>query len=128
MPASLLIAPVGSSRIVSGSNSATVAGGPSPGRTPRTMPSSTPTTHIPKLVPASATSKPGSSPLSVSTAALLKQNARWQRYAESQRKQRIEAQSTDYSEPDCKALRFAEQHGDDEPRHQGERDDEPDDI
>src|SRR5258707_12223723 len=66
MPASMIIAPVGSSFIVSGSSIAMVAGGPSPGSTPITVPSTTPTTHIIRLLKVRATWNPCSRPETMS--------------------------------------------------------------
>ena len=63
------MAPVGSSLKVSGSSIAIVAGGPNPGSTPITVPSTTPITHIRRLFALNATWKPCIRPLKMSIAA-----------------------------------------------------------
>src|SRR5690349_3637184 len=54
----MIMAPVGSRRIVSGRSIAIVAEGPSPGRTPITVPSTTPSTHMPSAPGVVATWNP----------------------------------------------------------------------
>src|SRR5690349_9473351 len=71
----MIMAPVGSSFIVSGSSMAIVAGGPRPGNTPMTVPSTTPITHITRLFGVNATWKPCSRPETMST---LEEDAAWQ--------------------------------------------------
>src|SRR3990172_3286881 len=67
MPANMMSAPVGSSFTVSGSSIATVSAGPTPGSTPTAVPSVTPMNPHSRLSGFSATSKPESSALKVST-------------------------------------------------------------
>ncbi len=58
MPASMMMALVGFIWNVSGSSIAMVAGGPSPGMIPMTVPSNTPTKHQNRFSGSSATAKP----------------------------------------------------------------------
>src|SRR5690242_5475180 len=67
MPASMMSAPAGSMRKVSGRSIAIVAGGPSPGRTPTTVPRNTPTKHHRRFMGSSATPNPVSRREAVST-------------------------------------------------------------
>src|SRR5215467_729554 len=89
MPASMMIAPAGFMRKVSGSSIAIVAGGPRPGRMPTTVPRKTPTKHHRRFVGASATEKPCSSPERIST--LEPQHAGRKPEAERQVEYQIEA-------------------------------------
>src|SRR3954447_16573120 len=72
----MIIAPVGSSLKVSGSSMAMVAGGPSPGNTPMTVPRTTPITHIVMLFHVSATWNPCINPETISIAVLQENAAR----------------------------------------------------
>jgi hypothetical protein len=67
MPASMIMALVGFIWNVSGSSMAIVAGGPSPGITPTTVPRNTPAKHQARFTGVSATAKPWRSPPSTST-------------------------------------------------------------
>src|SRR5881296_4325271 len=67
MPASMMMAPAGFMLKVSGRSIAIVAGGPSPGRIPTTVPRSTPTKHHSRLAGSSATANPLRSPVRIST-------------------------------------------------------------
>ena len=67
MPASMMMAPAGFMRKVSGSSIAIVAGGPSPGSTPTTVPRNTPTKHQKRFAGSSATAKPFARPERIST-------------------------------------------------------------
>src|SRR6185369_15401771 len=89
MPASMIIAPVGSSFMVSGSSIAIVAGGPRPGSTPITVPSTTPITHITRLLRVSATWNPCNRPETMSMA--LEEDPVGQREVERELEERIEA-------------------------------------
>src|SRR5258706_152625 len=89
MPASMIMAPVGSSFIVSGSSIAIVAGGPRPGSTPITVPSTTPTTHIMRFCAVSATWNPCSSPERMST---LEEHAPGKRQVERELEEDVGAQ------------------------------------
>jgi hypothetical protein len=66
MPASMIIAAAGFIRKVSGRSIAMVAGGPRPGITPITVPSTTPTKHQSRFIGCSATEKPCISPERIS--------------------------------------------------------------
>src|SRR5215510_7120282 len=88
MPASMMIAPAGFMLKVSGKSIAIVAGGPSPGRMPTTVPRNTPTKHHSRFVGASATAKPCSKPETMST--LEAQHARGETEAERQVEDEIE--------------------------------------
>ena len=63
----MIIAAAGLIRNVSGSSMAMVAGGPSPGRIPTTVPSATPTKHHSRFAGCSATAKPCINPETMST-------------------------------------------------------------
>src|SRR5690349_24781139 len=89
MPASMIIAPVGSSLKVSGSSIAMVAEGPRPGSTPMMVPSTTPTTHIMSAVGVSATWKPCINPARRSIA-VLEPDARGQRDLEREVEHQVE--------------------------------------
>src|SRR6266852_1237090 len=67
MPASMMMAPAGFMLKVSGRSIAIVAGGPSPGRIPTTVPRSTPTKHQSRLAGSSATANPFRRPAMIST-------------------------------------------------------------
>ena len=62
------MAPAGFIRNVSGSSIAIVAGGPSPGMMPTTVPRTTPTRHHSRLAGCKATAKPCINPARISTA------------------------------------------------------------
>src|SRR5687768_10072480 len=61
MPANMMSAPVGSSFVVSGSSIATVSAGPTPGRTPTSVPNVTPMNPHIRFTGFRATAKPASS-------------------------------------------------------------------
>src|SRR5260370_10460471 len=84
MPASMIIAPAGFIRNVSGSSIAIVAGGPSPGMIPTTVPSTTPTKHHSRFAGCSATAKPCIRPETIST--LGKRNAEREREQDVERR------------------------------------------
>src|SRR5918999_5949334 len=86
MPASMIIALAGFMRKVSGSSMAMVAGGPRPGITPITVPSSTPTKHHSRFTGCRATAKPCISPETMSM--LGKPHAEGEREHEIERRGR----------------------------------------
>src|SRR5712691_11817511 len=89
MPASMMMAPAGFMLKVSGSSIAIVAGGPSPGRIPTTVPRSTPTKHQNRLAGSSATANPFRRPARIST--LETQNAHREGHAERSVEHEIES-------------------------------------
>src|SRR5260370_1278452 len=91
MPASMIIAPAGFIRNVSGSSIAIVAGGPSPGMIPTTVPSTTPTKHHSRFAGCSATAKPCIRPETIST--LGKRNAEREREQDVARRARARTRS-----------------------------------
>src|ERR1700755_1630793 len=66
MPASMMMPPAGSILNVSGSSSAMLAAGPSPGRMPTIVPRKQPTKHQKMLAGCKATANPCRSPLAMS--------------------------------------------------------------
>src|SRR5581483_7470828 len=126
MPASMMIAPAGFMWKVSGSSMATVAGGPSPGSTPTTVPRSTPTKHQSRLVGSSATPKPWARLARIST--LEPDPTRGQRYAERQRKHRVEAERARDRRRRGDLERPPVHHGDDEEAEQPEAQREAEDV
>src|SRR5689334_17474887 len=127
MPASMIIAPVGSSLKVSGSSIAMVADGPRPGSTPMMVPSTTPTTHIISAVGVSATWKPCINPAR-SSMSPLEPDARGQRDLEGEVEQQVEDHRAADGDGDRHLLRLARHDRHDEPRERGERDHEPDHL
>src|SRR3954470_6312588 len=121
MPASMIMAPVGSSFIVSGSSIAIVAGGPSPGSTPITVPSTTPITHIMRFCAVSATWNPCSRPPRIST---LEEHAARKRKVQRQLEERVEARGSDDGHDERGAKAFAAHHPHDERGQQRECDGE----
>src|SRR5688572_27597874 len=120
MPASMIMAPVGSSRKVSGSSIAMVAGGPSPGSTPITVPSTTPRTHMSRFVPLNATWNPCSRPWRISMP--LEKQAPRQRDPERDLEEQVETQRAACRDEDRSAAALAAHHLDDEPREEREGD------
>src|SRR6266849_4954438 len=120
MPASMIIAPAGFIRNVSGSSIASVAGGPSPGMIPTTVPSTTPTKHHSRFAGCSATAKPCIRPETIST--LGKRNA--ERQGEQQIKPGSGRESYGGRDPQRPAIH----HRNDEKRQRGESDDETDEL
>src|SRR5215470_13354051 len=121
MPASMIIAPVGSSFMVSGRSIAIVAGGPNPGSTPTTVPSTTPSAHIIRLFAVNATWNPCRSPPRMST---LEESPVGQREVEPEVEDRVEHQRAADRERQRDALRLPRHHRDDEPGEERERDHE----
>src|SRR3954454_15067298 len=115
MPASMIIAPVGSSLKVSGSSIAIVAEGPRPGSTPMIVPSTTPTTHIINALGVSATWKPCINPVRRSIAGVLGPGARGQRHVERDLENQVEQQRAADGHRQRDLLRLARHHRDDEP-------------
>src|SRR6185436_14115235 len=122
MPASMIIAPVGSSFMVSGSSIAIVAGGPRPGSTPITVPSTTPITHIVRLLSVRATWNPCSRPETMSMA--LEEDAVGQREVERELEERIETERADGADDHRGAQLLPAHDLDDECAEERERDHE----
>src|SRR5581483_7651006 len=118
MPASMMIAPAGFMWKVSGSSIATVAGGPSPGSTPTTVPRNTPTKHQSRLTGSSATPKPWARPERIST--LEPQQARGQRHAERHREHQVEPRGARDGDRGGDLQRTPVHRGDDEEAEQPE--------
>src|SRR5258706_2332258 len=122
MPASMISAPVGSSLNVSGSSIAIVAGGPRPGSTPITVPSTTPITHIHRLFAVSATWKPWSRPAKMSMR--LEQKPVGEREIEGHFEERVEPRRSGDRHDERRAVALPAHHLHDEPGKERERDDE----
>src|SRR5215471_20945081 len=122
MPASMMIAPAGFMLKVSGKSIAIVAGGPSPGRMPTTVPRNTPTKHHNRFVGASATENPCSRPERMST--LEAQHARGQTEAERQVENQIETRRGSRGDSRSGPGRLAVHDGDDEVGQEREAQDE----
>src|SRR5262245_7171143 len=90
MPASMMMPPAGSILKVSGSNSAMVAAGPSPGMMPTMVPSRHPTKHHRTLLGCSATANPCSSPPAISISEPERTGGKWN--AERDREYQVERQ------------------------------------
>src|SRR5258708_37183287 len=118
MPASMIIAPVGSSLKVSGSSIAIVAGGPRPGSTPMIVPSTTPITHIVRLLAVSATWNPCRSPSRMSMR--LEQQSVRKRQVEGELEERIETERESDRDREGDPLRAPRHHLHDEPGGQRE--------
>src|SRR5262252_6279416 len=86
----MMIAPAGFMLKVSGSSIAMVAGGPSPGSTPTTVPRSTPTKHHSRFAGWNATEKPCSRPARMST--LEAHHARGERKAQRAVEHQVETE------------------------------------
>src|SRR5215831_9863192 len=123
MPASMMIAPAGFMLKVSGRSIAIVAGGPSPGRMPTTVPRNTPTKHHIRFVGASATEKPCSRPETMST--LEAQHARGETEPERQVENEIEARRSNRGDGRGGPGRPAVYDSDDEVGQEREAQDEP---
>src|SRR5258706_1483185 len=118
MPASMIIAPVGSSLKVSGSSIAIVAGGPRPGRTPMIVPSTTPITHIVRLLAVSATWNPCRSPSRMSMR--LEQHPAGKRQVQGGLEDAVEAERESDRDREGDPLRAPRHHLHDEPGEQSE--------
>src|SRR6266571_2212366 len=120
MPASMIMAPAGFIRKVSGSSMAMVAGGPSPGMIPTTVPSTTPTKHHSRFAGCSATANPCIRPERISTLG--------KRHAERQREKHVErggaGEGHARSDPQPPAIH----HRNDEKGQRSETDDEADEF
>src|SRR5690242_21811234 len=103
----MIMAPVGSSFIVSGSSIAMVADGPRPGRTPITVPSTTPRMHMPSEAGAVATWKPWRRPVRMSMAPLAssEEQARGQAEIEQVREEAVEGRGAADGEHERFAVR-----------------------
>src|SRR4051812_32853341 len=106
MPASMIIALAGLIRKVSGSSMAMVAGGPSPGMMPTTVPSSTPTKHQNRFTGWIASAKPCISSPNTSISG--------QRHAEREREDHVEAARQRDGDKGRNGRRPAVHHRDDE--------------
>src|SRR6185312_9227294 len=126
----MIIAPVGSSRIVSGRSIAIVAEGPSPGRTPITVPSTTPSTHMPSAPGVVATWNPCIKLPRMSMARADRSEEQSSRKGELQevREDAVEERGAQDRDRDRLALRAARHDGDDEPREERERHGEAEDA
>src|SRR5258708_31369737 len=116
----MIIAAVGWSLKVSGSSIAVVAGGPSPGRTQITVPSTTPITHIVRLGSVSATWNPCSSPPRMSMR--LEQQSVRQCQVERELEERVEAEREPHRHRDRNDLPLPRHHLHDEPGEERARD------
>src|SRR5512142_2439151 len=118
----MIIAPVGSSFIVSGSSIAMVADGPRPGSTPMTVPSTAPSMHMPSAVGVVATWKPCMSPLRTSMAAPCpsEEEAPGKAQVEQVGEDAVESRRAGHGDDDRLALRPARHEGDDEPGEERE--------
>src|SRR6185436_15275634 len=119
MPASMIIAPVGSSLNVSGSSIAIVAGGPRPGSTPITVPSTTPITHIHRLLAVRATWKPCSKPAKISMR--LEEEPVGKRQVEGHLEERVETRRSGDGHGKGGAVALPAHHLHDEPGEERER-------
>src|SRR4051794_1192103 len=90
MPASMMMPPAGSMLSVSGSSSAMVAAGPSPGMMPTIVPRKQPTKHQKRLVGCSATANPWARPETISISE--PQPAGRQRNAERNRERQVKCE------------------------------------
>src|SRR5438094_548312 len=122
MPASMMMAPAGFMLKVSGRSIAIVAGGPSPGRIPTTVPRSTPTKHQKRLAGSSATANPSRSPVRIST--LETQDADREGHAERPIEHEIESGRARNRHERGGFQRAAVHHRDDEVSKQRETDHE----
>src|SRR5690348_4472369 len=122
----MMIAPVGFMWNVSGSSIATVAGGPSPGSTPTTVPRNTPTKHHSRFPGSSATPKPWASPERIST--LEPDEAGGQRHAQREREHEIEAERARDRHGGRDLERAPVHRGDDEEAEQPKAQREPEDV
>src|SRR5712691_3159019 len=120
MPASMIMAPAGFIRNVSGSSMAMVAGGPSPGMIPTTVPSTTPAKHHSRLAGCSATANPCIRPERISTLR--------ERNAERQREQDVERRGARQGHRGGDPQRPAIHHRNDEEGQCSEADDEADEF
>src|SRR6185503_8307000 len=120
----MIMAPVGSSFIVSGSSIAMVAEGPRPGRTPITVPSTTPRMHMPSEAGVVATWKPWRRPvrMSMALAAPSEEEARGQAEVEQVREEAVEGRCAAHGERQRFRVRAPRHVRDDEPREERERD------
>src|SRR5712691_4481314 len=116
------MAPAGFMLKVSGSSIAIVAGGPSPGRIPTTVPRSTPTKHQNRLAGSSATANPFRRPARIST--LETQNAHREGHAERAIEHEIESARARDRRERGGFQRPAVHHRDDEVGQQRETDHE----
>src|SRR3954471_24410652 len=89
MPASMIIAPAGFIRNVSGRSIAMVAGGPRPGMMPTTVPSTAPTRHHMRFAGSNATANPCIRPERISML-LEAEDADGKLNAERQREEDVE--------------------------------------
>src|SRR5690349_13586719 len=122
MPASMMIAPAGFMLKVSGSSIAIVAGGPSPGRMPTTVPRKTPTKHHSRFAGASATENPCRRLVTTST--LVAEETGRKRHVERPVEHEIEARPGRDGHERRGPERAPVHHRDDEISQQGEADDE----
>src|SRR5258706_12210553 len=113
---------VGSSLNVSGSSIAIVAGGPSPGSTRIAGPSTTPITHIHRLLAVSATWKPWSRPAKISMS--LEEEPVRERQVEGHLEERVEPRRAGDRHDKRRAVALPAHHLHDEPCEKRERDDE----
>src|SRR3954470_23185730 len=123
MPASMIRAPTGGSPKVIGSNIATVAMVPMPGKTPTSVPTRAPIRHIRRLVGVSATPKPSARFEKSSITPSLNQKTRphWHRQPEDVGKENgATCRQTDAHDGRFKPLQLVAAHGGDhEARERG---------
>src|SRR4051794_28761738 len=124
MPASMIMAPVGSSLKVSGRSMAMVAGGPRPGSTPMIVPSTTPITQKSRLIGVRATWNPCSRPCKTSMAFLGEEPAHGQGDVERPREEHVEADGAADRKRQRHALRLPRHDRHHEPGEEREGDHE----
>src|SRR5688572_2379498 len=120
MPASMIIALAGFMRKVSGSSIAIVAGGPRPGITPTTVPSTTPRKHHSRFIGSRATANPCSRPERTSTLGEL--------HAEREREHGVERRRANDGDGGRHPERPSVHHRHDEESQRRERDQEPGEL